>query len=111
MTCIVIFFNDTATTEIYTLSLHDALPIYIRAEVHDVWVPLGLAAYRRAREQRFMIHRSADRGGGRPRLAAAIGERERRSEEHTPELQSPQYFVCRLLLEKKTSQDWRRSKS
>src|SRR5256885_15333097 len=74
------FFNDTATTEIYTLSLHDALPIFVRAieqtyigifdtqmdgfdicDFHDVW----------------------------------------RSEEHTSELQSPCNLVCRLLLEKK----------
>src|SRR6266576_7345837 len=65
------FFNDTATTEIYTLSLHDALPIY---------VPAGLL----------------DRGPGLPG-----GHLERRSEEHTSELQSRRDLVCRLLLEKK----------
>src|SRR5437764_4803577 len=86
------FFNDTATTEIYTLSLHDALPI-------------------------------SGRGGGRRRLrddatdlelpaahcfhSAAVGGRveEVRSEEHTSELQSPMYLVCRLLLEKKKTKD------
>src|SRR5437773_5970732 len=67
------FFNDTATTEIYTLSLHDALPIYVSDH--------GLA-------------RPGDRVW-RPRAG------ERRSEEHTSELQSHHDLVCRLLLEKK----------
>src|SRR5438445_10692220 len=71
------FFNDPATTEIYTLSLHDALPIFI-VQVGD-----DLA-----------------RGRGQPRVARAC-EPEMRSEEHTSELQSRQYLVCRLLLEKK----------
>src|SRR5438874_12252951 len=70
------FFNDTATTEIYTLSLHDALPISSRA-----W---------RGRRGR--------RARRRPRVRA--GSR-RRSEEHTSELQSRRDLVCRLLLEKK----------
>src|SRR5882757_11588428 len=74
------FFNDTATTEIYTLSLHDALPISLAAE------PGNLSA--------------RDDDGGvaldRDRLAGPA-----RSEEHTSELQSRQYLVCRLLLEKK----------
>src|SRR3990170_8543813 len=66
------FFNDTATTEIYTLSLHDALPI--------------------------SAPRSA---GGRARRAATPRRAPRsRSEEHTSELQSPDHLVCRLLLEK-----------
>src|SRR3712207_7440826 len=85
-----LFFNDTATTEIYTLSLHDALPI------------------------------SSDRGRGAARTGSArcagclrpAGSKGEggsactltRSEEHTSELQSRQYLVCRLLLEKKTSQ-------
>src|SRR5258707_2353003 len=70
------FFNDTATTEIYTLSLHDALPI--------------LAATDRAA-----------RGGGFSRRRARSAWLQPRSEEHTSELQSRQYLVCRLLLEKK----------
>src|SRR6266513_6142403 len=69
---IFFFFNDTATTEIYTLSLHDALPIYRPA-------PAGRALLRRQRG-----HRRAGR-----------------SEEHTSELQSRFDLVCRLLLEKK----------
>src|SRR6266576_7021262 len=70
------FFNDTATTEIYTLSLHDALPIggHLRA-------PAGIGGP----------------GRGRPGC--------RRSEEHTSELQSRRDRVCRLLLEKKKSKE------
>src|SRR5258707_14916232 len=72
------FFNDTATTEIYTLSLHDALPIYIASPREKL--PKTLRA-----------------------RSTAIQGREvtTRSEEHTSELQSRQYLVCRLLLEKK----------
>src|SRR3712207_7123989 len=89
---IVFFFNDTATTEIYTLSLHDALPIFRRAD----------GGHCRSRK--------ASRGvaeAGRLSLdCVRIFPRERsgrvsRSEEHTSELQSRQYLVCRLLLEKK----------
>src|SRR3712207_7859992 len=80
----VFFFNDTATTEIYTLSLHDALPISGHAHRDGVHrVPRRLAPAR---------HR------GRPAAAARMADR---SEEHTSELQSRQYLVCRLLLEKK----------
>src|SRR5258708_36610456 len=68
------FFNDTATTEIYTLSLHDALPISRRRSAAP-------------RHWQASISRS---------LAAPY-----RSEEHTSELQSPDHLVCRLLLEKK----------
>src|SRR5208337_5657366 len=71
--CLLFFFNDTATTEIYTLSLHDALPISRRKTGY------GDAAI----QCRF--HRPSSL----------------RSEEHTSELQSPMYLVCRLLLEKK----------
>src|SRR5256885_10243806 len=83
------FFNDTATTEIYTLSLHDALPI----------CPGGPGPGRRSfRGWAFGPARTAwptlD-GGDRRRSVR------RRSEEHTSELQSPCNLVCRLLLEKK----------
>src|SRR5258707_4211433 len=74
------FFNDTATTEIYTLSLHDALPI-----CHA----LGVGGKLRP----FHAHIGA--------AAHDIDAFEARSEEHTSELQSRQYLVCRLLLEKK----------
>src|SRR3712207_8407295 len=78
------FFNDTATTEIYTLSLHDALPI----------------CHRRAGGRR----RSSPWGRWRRRaFRRSAGPAPRRSEEHTSELQSRQYLVCRLLLEKKTT--------
>src|SRR5256885_17033656 len=77
------FFNDTATTEIYTLSLHDALPIYFNKQIK-----LGLDL----------------QGGSHMILQVQVQEavaQETRSEEHTSELQSPCNLVCRLLLEKK----------
>src|SRR2546422_7932718 len=87
MWCAVFFFfNDTATPEIYTLSLHDALPICVRARTD---------------------HRDRRQGGGG---GGAAGDRSgesgttstaSRSEEHTSELQSRLHLVCRLLLEKK----------
>src|SRR3712207_7153186 len=92
------FFNDTATTEIYTLSLHDALPIFgrRRAGRQALQARPGPRAERRRRPQGL-------RGRQRP-LAAQPLPRPRavatRSEEHTSELQSRQYLVCRLLLEK-----------
>src|SRR5690348_17798098 len=84
---LLFFFNDTATTEIYTLSLHDALPISILLWLADRGprVPVGLPRCRL--EQRIA------RGAAPPP--------QRRSEEHTSELQSPVHLVCRLLLEKK----------
>src|SRR3712207_9222332 len=93
------FFNDTATTEIYTLSLHDALPI----------LKPCLPARLRNRERRIHLApapfvedlkrlREAFPEGAVP---VADGELLLRSEEHTSELQSRQYLVCRLLLEKK----------
>src|SRR3712207_8539520 len=88
------FFNDTATTEIYTLSLHDALPISRPRG--------GRPALRRQRDRRLGRYRRHLRqpAGDRPvDPRGHLGER--RSEEHTSELQSRQYLVCRLLLEKK----------
>src|SRR3712207_8700512 len=87
----VFFFNDTATTEIYTLSLHDALPILPR-EYHTEL--LGGYAQQQATERQLYGFA----------VAALIGTfllLQARSEEHTSELQSRQYLVCRLLLEKK----------
>src|SRR5437762_14167021 len=73
LSSIFFFFNDTAPTEIYTLSLHDALPIcLLLAGVIGCW-----------------------------RQVLEVCQIPRRSEEHTSELQSPMYLVCRLLLEKK----------
>src|SRR3712207_7166239 len=83
------FFNDTATTEIYTLSLHDALPISGDATRRTMTRPAhtssNAAAIRLPRQRRH----------------AHTTVRITRSEEHTSELQSRQYLVCRLLLEKK----------
>src|SRR3712207_7972817 len=83
------FFNDTATTEIYTLSLHDALPISIGEELGQMSAHLV-----GDRQRRFA------QGLGEE-LVVEHGVIESRSEEHTSELQSRQYLVCRLLLEKK----------
>src|SRR2546425_7986684 len=80
------FFNDTATTEIYTLSLHDALPIS----------PSGPAS----RRSRPSASPPRPHGSGPPRA---------RSEEHTSELQSLAYLVCRLLLEKKKNHQRKRN--
>src|SRR5258708_29756712 len=74
MLCLFFFFNDTATTEIYTLSLHDALPI---CQLPLIW-PRSNGCLREDARTALV-----------------------RSEEHTSELQSPDHLVCRLLLEKK----------
>src|SRR2546430_8755213 len=92
------FFNDTATTEIYTLSLHDALPIYARAG-------LRVGPGRPDRDHGRPRLRTDRQGPSddRPDVGGAGVEPERaRSEEHTSELQSQSNIVCRLLLEKKT---------
>src|SRR3712207_9419645 len=99
------FFNDTATTEIYTLSLHDALPISGGRCVRRGGQPGHRGGHRPLRPAAGRPRR-ADRRGGARRLhrdaAPRGGGRDRaRSEEHTSELQSRQYLVCRLLLEKK----------
>src|SRR3712207_8855721 len=90
------FFNDTATTEIYTLSLHDALPILNRLALSADGATL-LAATNSG------LRRSVDPGRNTWQnvLPGPIAD-VKRSEEHTSELQSRQYLVCRLLLEKKT---------
>src|SRR5437588_7425082 len=83
-------FNDTATTEIYTLSLHDALPIYLLPgdDVPDTDRLIGA-------------------GRGQPAAVRAEG----RSEEHTSELQSHSDLVCRLLLEKKKTTETMRDEA
>src|SRR3712207_8832066 len=88
------FFNDTATTEIYTLSLHDALPIFPGANP----APIIAGASRSAARSFALRLRGFARSSASDALAGfpVIG----RSEEHTSELQSRQYLVCRLLLEK-----------
>src|SRR2546422_7702034 len=81
---LIFFFNDTATTEIYTLSLHDALPISAA---------------------RFQGRAGRDRprtgGPAHRRIRPPWASARQRSEEHTSELQSRLHLVCRLLLEKK----------
>src|SRR5687768_17988443 len=87
------FFNDTATTEIYTLSLHDALPIWGEAELTLI---SELSLTEDLDDQQLQ------------RLDENLAPMERafldRSEEHTSELQSRLHLVCRLLLEKKNKQ-------
>src|SRR3712207_9502502 len=90
------FFNDTATTEIYTLSLHDALPIC--SSRSWAWARTGLRSRGRRRRSDFRTRGSKARTSGCSRTRP---DSTRRSEEHTSELQSRQYLVCRLLLEKK----------
>src|SRR5258708_17524525 len=104
----IFFFNDTATTEIYTLSLHDALPI------------LKTVVCRSGERKCKFCHKAPPRLEGIPakcsrpdRLNADVllinsaivtplsAVSKTRSEEHTSELQSPDHLVCRLLLEKK----------
>src|SRR6266550_9154249 len=76
------FFNDTATTEIYTLSLHDALPISSRRVTGICMVAVAATGF-----------------------AARSASGTARSEEHTSELQSRLHLVCRLLLEKKKTKN------
>src|SRR5256885_11987274 len=92
------FFNDTATTEIYTLSLHDALPI--SSPNPDFPVSTRLRGWAS----------SAPRACLRTSCRASIPKSARRSEEHTSELQSPCNLVCRLLLEKKKTDERARTK-
>src|SRR5256885_10333316 len=97
--CSLFFFNDTATTEIYTLSLHDALPIYRcrpwTRQPSLAWHSclIALPSWQRRHAQNLQITSRPP-----PRGREVI-----RSEEHTSELQSPCNLVCRLLLEKKKS--------
>src|SRR5258708_24049975 len=83
------FFNDTATTEIYTLSLHDALPIYL-IDMLEKWFEVGC---------------HCDTSRARKYVLTCSGGIAVRSEEHTSELQSPDHLVCRLLLEKKNKKN------
>src|SRR5437762_10790315 len=73
---VLLFFNAAASTKIYTLSLHDALPISLHSQEHGFDITEDFAK-------------------------VFIQSQSPRSEEHTSELQSPMYLVCRLLLEKK----------
>src|SRR3712207_8018708 len=88
----VFFLNDTATTEIYTLSLHDALPISSRIS----------SARRVLSSSSRSSAGSVASADAASRRSGAAGTAVTRSEEHTSELQSRQYLVCRLLLDKNT---------
>src|SRR5258708_15951255 len=99
MLLFIFFFNDTATTEIYTLSLHDALPIcpfererilFVEHAQADAEIVKRVLLTQGLRGMRIGIVLQENR------IHAAV-----RSEEHTSELQSPDHLVCRLLLEKK----------
>src|SRR2546423_9635313 len=87
------FFNDTATTEIYTLSLHDALPISGRNGPRSASSSAWASVRRRASFTSRRARASSD--------SSTWSSSRCRSEEHTSELQSLAYLVCRLLLEKK----------
>src|SRR3712207_7692036 len=98
------FFNDTATTEIYTLSLHDALPICLIPEQQpEALYEQALDAAMKLMGADAASIQMLDEGGERLIRLASRGLRPERSEEHTSELQSRQYLVCRLLLEKKNN--------
>src|SRR2546430_12537803 len=96
---IFFFFNDTATTEIYTLSLHDALPICRQAIV-------AAEVLRRLARLAGRSHRPYVRSMTDPLTALLATLAQHRSEEHTSELQSQSNLVCRLLLEKKNTKQY-----
>src|SRR3712207_7924434 len=101
------FFNDTATTEIYTLSLHDALPISEEAVQQRLAQETIIKQNKQTKKRRKGVETL---GNGNPEIVTTESDKDgqhtlaRRSEEHTSELQSRQYLVCRLLLEKKKQQ-------
>src|SRR5256885_5202555 len=102
------FFNDTATTEIYPLSLHDALPICVvrarRLQIARVWLKLifrgAVVAGMRTILLSALLLIAVACGQAQGKPTSSVGS-PTRSEEHTSELQSPCNLVCRLLLEKK----------
>src|SRR3712207_8513008 len=105
--CCFFFFNDTATPEIYTLSLHDALPIFPAPDARTLAKArlkegVGVSGERTAisRQDRVAAELAAEQRYV-DRVYRRLEQLRRRSEEHTSELQSRQYLVCRLLLEKK----------
>src|SRR3712207_7438767 len=102
------FFNNPASTEIYTLSQHAALPISSAPRAVLVgWDTLSVPTYRHEEFEAYQSGREFDdelleQLDLLPEIVASLGFANR-SEEHTSELQSRQYLVCRLLLEKKTN--------
>src|SRR5438034_10833176 len=91
LSCSLFFFNDAATTEIYTLSLHDALPICAR-----IWPETIVDFDQGLNKAISKIREALGDSAENPRFIETV-----RSEEHTSELQSHSDLVCRLLLEKK----------
>src|SRR5687767_15259648 len=104
MLLLLFFFNDPATTEIYTLSLHDALPISTVDATRRMPASLPVIATGARSACEPPIWRAA---AGRVKRQSCLKPGrtalKKRSEEHTSELQSLAYLVCRLLLEKKKS--------
>src|SRR5258708_31834992 len=98
------FFNDTATTEIYTLSLHDALPILASYETSAEVSPFS------SKFDAFLAG-NAQLAPSEQRGYDLFNGKAKRSEEHTSELQSPDHLVCRLLLEKKKKKEDKKIKS
>src|SRR3712207_8242584 len=96
--CDLFFFNDTAPTEIYTLSLHDALPISAKTGVAPA---RAIASAVAKKVNAGQITSSPGPSSRALKTSTSASVPLPRSEEHTSELQSRQYFVCRLLLEKK----------
>src|SRR5205823_14565339 len=107
----IFFVNDTAPTEIYTLSLHDALPIYLivgsgRGGRPAILLNDGKGGFKSLEEPFLMQPVARDQTGlvvwnRGAQEAVVLAGSANRSEEHTSELQSLAYLVCRLLLEKK----------
>src|SRR3712207_8790422 len=109
------FFNDTATTEIYTLSLHDALPIFYpdndlsyTENFLSMMFKMTEVKYEpdprlaRALDVLWILHADHEQNCSTAAVrGVGSSQVDPRSEEHTSELQSRQYLVCRLLLEKK----------
>src|SRR2546426_6938923 len=94
------FFNDTATTEIYTLSLHDALPISVSGRpTSAAWAATASTGAIDTAPSQSRASVTTSRSMRRQAATPSTGKS--RSEEHTSELQSPCNLVCRLLLEKK----------
>src|SRR3712207_8069629 len=103
MVVLCFFFNDTATTEIYTLSLHDALPISVDGKTIT---PTIIERTKNDKgEEKGIVKFEVSSPESKIKLTMNVepmgNARVSRSEEHTSELQSRQYLVCRLLLEKK----------
>src|SRR5439155_22245504 len=103
LTLLVILFNATATPAIYTLSLHDALPILAAVDHHQAGRVAEELLGEEAGRHPMLFLRLCVEPQLNPPLVSATEEHWVRSEEHTSELQSRGHLVCRLLLEKKNT--------